>query len=720
MRRFRFSLLYGPLFLLGALFCFPSFVTAAPTPTCSTSVEATYPGLRESGTFSRTQLCQYETACRTQQSDSDPIQGIILPTDPSKVTAGYLFFGGIGGGDPGDHCLGNSKFCSFVEQRQNLAVVIFNKRTTPGGSGTNANWLTKKQDVDCFIDEAMAVASSLGVSVPSYSLMAHSGGGETIKNVLTHKPGLSYRQTLLFDACYLERCQTIVTKPNRGETIIYTSARGRNSTRVHSQETYALKPSNTIGIEGSSSVLPHKTIANLCFLDHLTQAADNQRCGGKATVVYRNGEAIGPSDSTNATSQQSGEIPDPKVFDPQLGVTIPGLTLSSAQEILDNLEDTEQGVYLNIPFLGEYIAAIYRFSVAAGSVIAIVMIMVAGLQWTISRGDSAAIGSAQKRIAGAFMGLFLLLGSYTILYVINPELLNIRSLKVLYVARDIIEPVPGSSSEIRKKQTTSGSSARVSAGSTDNERSDEKACLSNDDCGSNEICVPNIGQCVTSASCDLVAGAAEGNLQLAFIGEGYADEVSFLQEIQPMINSQNPGKHSLLTTPPFSDHVDQIGVWALAVSDTFAGSPDAQRFEALTTRCPEANQFVFISPKSFRSYAYLNGARAFLSMGSDSLNERGGVLVHELGHSFAGLSDEYVEEALERTGRKVPDTPNCATTRAIAEQKWGSIPGTGYFEGCNYLPDQLRPTENSLMRTIDNNVGFGPVNSRAIEQQLTR
>jgi len=63
---------------------------------------------------------------------------------------------------------------------------------------------------------------------------------------------------------------------------------------------------------------------------------------------------------------------------------------------------TENGdEFFYIPFLGQYLAAIYRYSVAVASVIAVVILIVAGAQWTLSAGSTERIGSAKKRIAGA-------------------------------------------------------------------------------------------------------------------------------------------------------------------------------------------------------------------------------------------------------------------------------------------------------------------------------
>ena len=63
----------------------------------------------------------------------------------------------------------------------------------------------------------------------------------------------------------------------------------------------------------------------------------------------------------------------------------------------------------------------------------------AGFQWTISGGNTDMISSAKKRIGNGVIGLVIALGSYTLLFAINPELVNFRSLKVDFVStRDVV------------------------------------------------------------------------------------------------------------------------------------------------------------------------------------------------------------------------------------------------------------------------------------------
>ncbi len=119
------------------------------------------------------------------------------------------------------------------------------------------------------------------------------------------------------------------------------------------------------------------------------------------------------------------EIPKPRV-------NIPGLEFT---QILDKKYDEFGKPYLEVPFLGQYIAAVYRYAVAIASIIAIVMIIVGGFELIISGGGEMVQG-AKTRIGNAVTGLVIALGSYVLLYAINPELVRFRSLKI-----DLVETV---------------------------------------------------------------------------------------------------------------------------------------------------------------------------------------------------------------------------------------------------------------------------------------
>lgn len=114
-----------------------------------------------------------------------------------------------------------------------------------------------------------------------------------------------------------------------------------------------------------------------------------------------------------------------KAIPTDLSIQIPGLNFDTAVE-----ETTEMGTVIYFPQLGNYIQAIYKYSVVVAAIIAIVMIIVSGIQWIVSGGSPEKIKSAQKRISGAILGLIIAISSYLILSVINPNLTNLKVLSV--------------------------------------------------------------------------------------------------------------------------------------------------------------------------------------------------------------------------------------------------------------------------------------------------
>lgn len=86
-------------------------------------------------------------------------------------------------------------------------------------------------------------------------------------------------------------------------------------------------------------------------------------------------------------------------------------------------------------------------------------------------------------------------------------------------------------------------------------------------------------------------------------------------------------------------------------------------------------------------------------------------LLHEVGHSFAGLADEYVEEAIADNYplEMVPYLPNVDTTSDLTKVKWAHLLGykgykqkVGAFVGGYYRAEGIyRPEETSIMRQLD-------------------
>ncbi len=124
---------------------------------------------------------------------------------------------------------------------------------------------------------------------------------------------------------------------------------------------------------------------------------------------------------------------------PDTNIEIPGVSFTTDETLLkQSTIETDGRTFIQIPFLGEYLAGLYRYAVGVAGAVAVIMIVVAGFQWTTSGGSPDVIGTAKERITNAITGLLLILCSYALLYAINPELVRFRALSIPYIgAKDV-------------------------------------------------------------------------------------------------------------------------------------------------------------------------------------------------------------------------------------------------------------------------------------------
>lgn len=132
-------------------------------------------------------------------------------------------------------------------------------------------------------------------------------------------------------------------------------------------------------------------------------------------------------DPSAVTAKMFSEIEN-IVQTPQPKITIPGLSFSEPKTIKE-----PTGTFLYIPFIGEYIASIYKYLIIVAGIIAVAMIINAAFGWVMSGGSQEKITHARTRIGQALMGLFIAVASYFILYFINPNLVEFKNLRVHYV-----------------------------------------------------------------------------------------------------------------------------------------------------------------------------------------------------------------------------------------------------------------------------------------------
>ena len=125
---------------------------------------------------------------------------------------------------------------------------------------------------------------------------------------------------------------------------------------------------------------------------------------------------------------------------PDTNIDIPGVSFTTDETLLkQGTTEADGRTFIQIPFLGEYLAGLYRYAVGVAGTVAVIMIVVAGFQWATSGGSPDVIGSAKDRITNAITGLLLILCSYALLYAINPELVRFRALSIPYISPGSVE-----------------------------------------------------------------------------------------------------------------------------------------------------------------------------------------------------------------------------------------------------------------------------------------
>lgn len=117
---------------------------------------------------------------------------------------------------------------------------------------------------------------------------------------------------------------------------------------------------------------------------------------------------------------------------PQTKIAIPGLSFTDPEKLLQS-EEPDGSKYYYFPFIGEYIASVYKYGIIIIAIISIIMIINSGLVWIMSGGSAEQINKARAGITRSIIGLFIAVGSYTLLYTINPELVEFRNLRVMII-----------------------------------------------------------------------------------------------------------------------------------------------------------------------------------------------------------------------------------------------------------------------------------------------
>ena len=147
-----------------------------------------------------------------------------------------------------------------------------------------------------------------------------------------------------------------------------------------------------------------------------------------------------------------------ELIPPNLNIDIPGAgSLFGGGQIVTEGEEK----YFYLPYIGEYVSALYNYVLGIVGILAVVVIIFAGGIWLTAGGSPERIKTAQEYIFGAVTGVVLAFGSYLILYTINPDLVRFDAVKV-----EVIKNIPLEGSGFGGYDAMPGDDERRSGGAS--------------------------------------------------------------------------------------------------------------------------------------------------------------------------------------------------------------------------------------------------------------
>lgn len=120
------------------------------------------------------------------------------------------------------------------------------------------------------------------------------------------------------------------------------------------------------------------------------------------------------------------------IYTPNLIVDIPGLNLE------ENIGYDEKGNIAST-LLPAYVSGVYKFLVPLMAMVAVVILMVGGIQYILAHGNMDQVKKAQSRMSNAVVGLILLLAAYNIGFLIDPNVVKFGALTIESVEKEPIE-----------------------------------------------------------------------------------------------------------------------------------------------------------------------------------------------------------------------------------------------------------------------------------------
>lgn len=210
-------------------------------------------------------------------------------------------------------------------------------------------------------------------------------------------------------------------------------------------------------------------------------------------------------------------------------------------------------------------------------------------------------------------------------------------------------------------------------------------------------------------------GFGDGYLDILYISSGYTDFGLFESDVSAMADL-------LLNTAPFSNAKSKIRISLLNNSEDLGCYLDGiklyicdlDRVLSVASQINRDSIVVVINSDWYGGAGWLGANVATTYRDVDALAKE--VMVHEFGHSFGGLFDEY-DYGTEYLGDESSIAVNCDLSAQC--KKWRGVPGTGCYDICSYT-NLKRSVQDSIMRSVDMTGywEFGPVSCSSLSKTL--
>lgn len=114
-----------------------------------------------------------------------------------------------------------------------------------------------------------------------------------------------------------------------------------------------------------------------------------------------------------------------------------GTTIGTTTDV-ENMETGNVEKIIKSNLLARYVRTFYNWGLSIVGVLAVLILMAAGIIWITSMGDSGKISNAKKMIEGSILGSALLIGAWFFLNTINPDLTKLPSLSTVVITGKVI------------------------------------------------------------------------------------------------------------------------------------------------------------------------------------------------------------------------------------------------------------------------------------------